>query len=101
YVGTVGTLTFPPGTLSRSITLAVLGDRVAEGNETFTVNLTSTSGITVADPQVVVTLTNDDPPGLSIENVTVREGALGPVNARFLVRLAPAGASAVTVDYAT
>jgi hypothetical protein len=101
YMPTAGTLTFPPGTTSRTITLAVLGDRIAEGDEALTVTLSAGPDVTIAHPHVTVTLTDDDPPGLSIADVAVREGARGPVNARYTVSLSPAAASTVTVNYAT
>jgi hypothetical protein len=60
YTAASGTLTFLPGVISQSITVAVTGDTTTESNETLTVNLTAPANATIADAQGVVTLTNDD-----------------------------------------
>jgi hypothetical protein len=41
YTAASGTLTFPPGTTSRTVAVNVLGDLAPEGNETFTLGLSS------------------------------------------------------------
>jgi hypothetical protein len=101
YVPTAGTLTFPPGTTTRTVDVTVLGDRVHETDETIVLALSPPPGITPADLEGVITLQNDDPAGLSIADVAVREATGGDTEARFTVRLAPAAASTVTVDYGT
>lgn len=55
YIASSGTLTFSPGTTTRSIPVAVRGDTTAEPNETFFVNLS-----TIADSQGRGTILNDD-----------------------------------------
>jgi len=60
YTAGSGTLTFAPGVVSQTITIAVTGDTATESNETFTVNLTSPVNATVLDGQGVVTITDDD-----------------------------------------
>ncbi len=49
YVATTGTLTFAPGETSKTISVVVLGDTVAEGAESFLVTLSSPTGATVGD----------------------------------------------------
>jgi hypothetical protein len=41
YIAKTGTLTFAPGETSKTITILVNGDRLAEPNETFVVNLST------------------------------------------------------------
>jgi uncharacterized repeat protein (TIGR01451 family) len=61
YAATSGTLTFAPGQTSATVTVTVHGDTTPENDETFTVNLTSPSGATIADGQGLGTIQNDDP----------------------------------------
>ena len=98
YSAVSGTLTFPPGTTTRPISVPVIGDRIFEGNETFFVNLSAPVGATIADGQGVGTIIDDDPPGLSVNDVTAVEGT----TAVFTVTLSPANpGQTVTVNYTT
>jgi hypothetical protein len=102
YLAAAGTLTFPAGTTSRTVAVAVLGDTVDEADETFFVNLTNASNATVADGQGLGTILDDDPPpSLSIDDVTLAEGNSGTSNADFTVSLSAASQQTVTVAYAT
>jgi len=60
YVAAGGTLTFAPGTLTQTVTVAVNGDTLPEGNETFFVNLSNPTNATTADAQGRGTIGNDD-----------------------------------------
>ena len=60
YAATSGTLTFAAGQTEKTITVDVIGDRTAEPNETFSVNLTNPGGATIGDSQAVGTIENDD-----------------------------------------
>ena len=60
YVAKSGVLTFAAGQLARTVSVAVRGDRVKEGNETFYVNLSGPSGATLLDGQGLGTIGNDD-----------------------------------------
>jgi chitinase len=60
YTATSGTLTFQPGQTSRTIPLAIKGDRKREPNETFTVELSSAVGATIYEWRATVTILNDD-----------------------------------------
>ena len=56
-----GTLTFPVGVNTKTITVAVVGDRTRERNETFFVNLSNPSANAyLGDPQGVGTIVDDD-----------------------------------------
>ena len=55
-----GTLTFSPGETSKTISVAVKGDRNREGDETFRVILSGVDGATFADSQATGVIRNDD-----------------------------------------
>ncbi|HEX2031687.1 MAG TPA: Calx-beta domain-containing protein [Actinomycetota bacterium] len=54
------TITFNPGETSKTVTVAVRGDSLAEGDETFFVNLSNPTNATIADGQGVGTILDDD-----------------------------------------
>jgi hypothetical protein len=61
YTATSGTLTFAAGETTKTVTVQVTGDTVAEANETYNVNLSNaTGGALIGDAQGVGTITNDD-----------------------------------------
>jgi hypothetical protein len=103
YASHSGTLTFPAGTTSQSITVPVNGDLLDEPDETFFVNLANATNATISDGQGVGTIRDDDEtrPALSISDVTVAEGNVGTVNAVFAVTLSSSSSQAVTVSFAT
>jgi uncharacterized repeat protein (TIGR01451 family) len=104
YTATSGTLTFGPGVLSQSFTVAILDDAISEPIEDFTVTLTNPSGgATLLAPTVeTVTIVDDDPlPTLSIDSVTQVEGNSGMSNFVFTVTLTGATEQDVSVKYAT
>jgi hypothetical protein len=53
-------LTFQPAQTSRTISIAIKGDRKREANETFSVQLSNAVGATIADGVATVTILNDD-----------------------------------------
>ena len=73
-----------------------------EPDETFLVNLSNPTNATIAVGQGVGTIVDDDdPPDLSIDDVTVIEGNAATTNAQFTVRLSAASARQVTVQAQT
>lgn len=101
YAASAGTLTFPPGTTSRAITVAVAGDVLDEPSETLFVNLSAPIGAIIADGQGVGTITDNDPAAeLSIGDASVVEGNAGSANAAFTVSTPPSGQT-ITVAYQT
>ena len=109
YTGASGTLTIGAGESAGTLTVATLDDTVDEPDETLSVTLTAAStavgGANVGDPpdnSAEVTITdNDNPPGLSVDDVEVDEGDTGAtVNATFTVTLGAASGKAVTVNWA-
>jgi chitinase len=103
---TNGTVIIPKGTLASAAVVDVLGDGVAESDETFTVTLSSPVDATL-DPSgttatgVIKDNTPGGPPQFSITPaVTVKEGNT-TASAVLTLSLTPAQAGDVTVQYAT
>jgi aryl-phospho-beta-D-glucosidase BglC (GH1 family) len=105
YVATSGTLTFAPGETVKTVAVTVIGDTVAEGNETVFLDLTGPDGTVRATG----TITNDDsgtppppppppPPTVSVADAVVDEEA---GTARLVLTLSAPAAGEVTVDWAT
>ena len=97
-VSTAQTLTIAAGQQSATLTVSTTDDSIDEPNETFTVTLANPSGATLGDATGTATITdNDDPPSLSINDVTVTEGGA----AQFTISLDAVSGKAVTVNWAT
>ena len=102
YVATNGSLTFPAGTLTRTITVSIVTDNMFELDEQFSVNLSSASNATFADSTATGLISNDDlQPTLSINDIVVTEGTNGTVNAAFTVSLSNPSYLPISVTYAT
>jgi Calx-beta domain/FG-GAP-like repeat len=96
---TFQTLTFAPGQTTTNIIVAVMGDRQAEADEYFNVNLSSPNAH-VADSRGIGTIL-DDEPRISITDVARKEGRSGTTRFVFTVTLSAAYDVPVTVNYAT
>jgi hypothetical protein len=68
YTQSSGTVTFPPGTVTQSLTVAVLEDTTAEPSEAFFVNLSNPINATTGDGQGQATVVDDD--GLSFYTIS-------------------------------
>ena len=102
FTATSSTLTIPAGSTSGTITVAVKGDTLTEGNETYVVNLSNASGAAIADSQGAGQITDDDPiPAITIANTSVSEGSGGTMNMVFNVSLTNPSQQAITVNYAS
>jgi hypothetical protein len=102
YVPTSGHLTFAPGQTTRTVVVVVAGDALDEIDETFAVGLSNPVNAIFADPQGVVTITdNDVPPELSLADASVAEGNSGTTSATFTVLLSAVSGRSVTIDAAT
>ena len=103
YTATSGTLTFSPGTETRTIRVSTREDQAKEpATEKFTVELSQAEGATIDDGTGTGTITDDDQgalPSLRIEDATVTEGQGN--TAEFTVRLSVPSDTPVTVDYET
>ena len=101
YRAVSGTLSFARGETSKSILVPVIGDRLAEPDETFVVKLCGAKGAKINDRTGVVTILDDDEPRISIQNASAPEGNSGTTIFTFNVSLSTAYDQAVTVNYAT
>lgn len=102
YQAKSGTLTFPAGNSSQTITINVIGDTVSEGDEVFYVNLSGATNATIGDNQGEHTILNDDgSPAFAIGNVTANEGNSGTTAFTFTVTLSPASSQTHSVNYVT
>jgi Calx-beta domain-containing protein len=84
FVPTAGTLTFPAGQTSRTISIPVNGDSDAENDETFTVDLSAPVNALLLDASGTGTIEDDDSaslPLLSVDDVQVAEGNAGTTQA--------------------
>ena len=91
------TLIFAPGEAGKTFTVPVVGERLAETDETFVVNLTNPVNATIQDGQAVGTIQNDDVTAVSIGDVSVTEGNAGTTNATFTISLDLTSSQTVTV----
>ena len=96
-----GTLQFPPGVTSQTVTVPVYGDTSDEADETFTVTLSDAVDATIARNRATVTIADDDGPQILISDATLREGNSGVTNMVFALRLSHASPQRVEVNYST
>ena len=102
FTAASGTLTFAVGVTAATTTVATLRDLLdEEDEETFTLTLSNAApagSVVLGDPTATGTITDDDdPPVLSVDDVTVGEGD----PAVFAVMLTAPSGLPVTVDWAT
>ncbi|MEH2084533.1 MAG: Calx-beta domain-containing protein [Nostoc sp.] len=98
-----GTIVFNPGETTKTLGISVIGDNKPENNETFSVNIFGATNTTITDSLGVATIINDDqPPAISIADVSVKEGTTGMItNANFVVTLSNEFYQRVIVNYST
>jgi len=100
YTAASGDVIIPAGQLTRTFTVAAKGDRLAEPNETFAVNLSAATNAMIGDGQGIGTIL-DDEPRISINDVSKYEGNGKTTAFTFTVTLSAAYDQAVSVHYAT
>jgi probable HAF family extracellular repeat protein len=101
YRAASGTLIIPAGQTAGTVTVLVNGDRVAEPNETFLVNLSGATNATIADAQGIGTIV-DDEPRISISDVAKKEGRRGQLTLfTFTITLSAAYDQPVTMSFKT
>lgn len=90
------------GQSSLHMEVPVRGDRIAEPDESFSLNLISASPGHVLDGQGIATIINDDPlPALDIADASLTEGDAGEWDMVFTARLSMTSTQAVWFDAAT
>jgi predicted extracellular nuclease len=60
YLALAGTVSFAAGESTKTVSVPILGDKVLEANETFSLVLSNPTGATLADASGTGTITNDD-----------------------------------------
>ncbi|MGA9046102.1 Calx-beta domain-containing protein [Sulfuricurvum sp.] len=96
-----GSLSFAPGETTKTIGVPIVGDTNGEPSETYTLTLSSPVNATIVTATATGTITNDDPPSLSIGDMSVTEGNSGTKTMTFTVALSSSPSSAVEFDWAT
>jgi uncharacterized repeat protein (TIGR01451 family) len=100
YTPATGTATFTPGNTITTINVSVPGDSKLEDDESFFVNLATPAFATIADPQAIGTIVNDDPvPAISIGDVSLNEGNAGTTPFQFTVQLTNPSENPISVNY--
>lgn len=97
---TTTTLTFNPGDVTKTVTVAVNGDTTNESDETFFVNLTNPVNATIADNQGLGTILNDDTPSISFSQAAY-VGAEDGLHIDITVNRLGDASAAASVDYET
>lgn len=64
-----GSLNFGEGVMQLQILVPIAGDTLAEGNETFSVNLSNATNASIGDGSATATIINDDPIALAIYDI--------------------------------
>ena len=101
YLDAAGVVVFPAGALTRTVSIDVVGDTRYEGDEVFTLGISSASA-GVSSNDATATIVDDDPqPYVSVDNTTVNEGNSGTVDAVFPIRLDRPSVNPVRVRYET
>jgi Calx-beta domain len=103
YVAKSGTLTFTPSQTTKTVSITIVDDALAEEDKTFTLNLSNaTGGIAIARAQGIGTIQNDDAdPTVSVAAGSVVEGDVGTTTLSLPVTLSGPSGREVDVDYAT
>jgi hypothetical protein len=96
-----GTLTFAPGETSKTIPIAIYGDRLGEPDEYFSVNLSASSADTIGAGHAVGIIINDERYASISSGPSVLEGNKATASVTFMVALSAASDGPVTVTYAT
>ena len=106
YSQASGILAFEPGVTIRTIEVPIIGDAIAEADESFSVQLSNAVNGTIADGTATALIVNDDAPAgplpsISIADLTFAEGDTGTTTATLTVTLNASSASDVTLQYVT
>jgi ELWxxDGT repeat protein len=101
YTTTSGTLTFPAGTVTRTLSVPVLGDDQDEPTESFSVTLTGAVNASIVDGAATGTIVDNDTAHISIGDATLTEGDAGSSQAVFTASLSKAANQTISVSYAT
>ncbi|MBS7789777.1 cellulase family glycosylhydrolase [Roseococcus sp. SDR] len=106
FTSAVGSVTFAPGEIRKTFSVAVLGERLTELTETMTVQLSGARGATILDGSATGTIRDNDvdpapttPPSISIVDYSTNEGDADLTHMRIVLTLSKASTVPVTVRY--
>ena len=100
YAPAQGQIVFEPGVTNQTITFVINCDLVCQGDRGFWFDFSGGDDVFIPDGRARVTIIENDPPGISIQDATVREGDTSTTNAVLLVTLSSASDKVITVDFA-
>ena len=100
YTSAIGTLTFPTGATARTISVAIVADRIDEDTETFTVTLSNPQNAVLTTAAATGTIDDSNTRGVHVEptSLALYEGAK---TASYTVALTSQPAANVTVQTTT
>jgi hypothetical protein len=101
YIAASGTVTFLAGQTTQTIQVPIVGDRTAEPDELFSVNLSNPDGALLSTSHAIATIANDEPSVWIDYNASQAEGNSGTSTMRFTVHLSAPYDVPVTVNYVT
>jgi len=106
FVATQGTVTFRAGETLKTFNIPIIGDTLAEADETFSVQLSNPVNAAIERGTAIGTIIDDDHggpaiPSASIDNVSINEGNAGLSSATFTMRLSIASATLTRVRFQT
>ena len=91
-----------PGATSQKFNVQIIGEVIFEADETFFLNLSNPTDVTIADGQGLITIQNNDPvPSITINDVTQAEGNAGMKLLNFAIRLSNPSSQQVSVQLDT
>ncbi len=103
YTTTTGKVNFAIGQKTADIFIPIIGNLIDEPNKTFSIKLFNPVKVVLGNSQselsALITIQNDD--GVSVGDVSVKEGDTGTTQLDFVVSLSQPQTSTVTVDYKT
>ena len=98
----LSTVTFNPGTTTRTLPVNVKADTFDEPDQNFFMNFSAPVNVSLPDTQSQITIQDTDPtPAMSINDPTITEGNSGTKNLTFTITLTNPSDSTITADYAT
>jgi hypothetical protein len=101
FVPASGTLTFPPGSSSRTLSVSVIADAIDELDESFRLGLSNPVNATLGSSGADATIDDDDGPTVSVSSPSVVEENAGTAPAIFTLSLSAPSVQPVTVPYVT
>jgi hypothetical protein len=102
FEGKTGVLVFPPGLLTQTLFINIIGDRIDEVNESFILKLKSVShGVIGRGEAFGLIIDDDDLPEISVSDKTVVEGDSGSSVLIMPVKLSRPSSRTVRLNYKT